>query len=61
MSRAQETGKIILDQLTTRDGVSVKHDALLEEGAPIPPEPKVGHWRPEPAVIKKLFFSWTVS
>lgn len=50
MTRAQETGKLILEQLSARETISVKNDTLLEEGAPIPPEPKVGHWRPEPAV-----------
>jgi serine/threonine-protein phosphatase PGAM5 len=50
MTRAQETGKIILEQLPQRKDIKVSHDSLIEEGAPIPPEPKVGHWRPEPAV-----------
>lgn len=52
MTRAQETGKIILDQLPkdVLKLVEVKHDSMIEEGAPIPPEPKVGHWRPEPQV-----------
>lgn len=64
MTRAQETGKIILDQLPQRGKIDVEHDSLIEEGAPIPPEPKVGHWRPEPAVRhlkfhklrKRIFF-----
>jgi serine/threonine-protein phosphatase PGAM5 len=50
MARAQETGKIILDQLPQKEQISIQNDSLIEEGAPIPPEPKVGHWRPEPAV-----------
>lgn len=50
MTRAQETGKIILEQLSQRDMFLIENDSLLEEGAPIPPEPKVGHWRPEPSV-----------
>lgn len=54
MTRAQETGKIILEQLPQRETVKVKHDSLIEEGAPIPPEPKVGHWRPEPAVSASI-------
>ncbi|XP_058445961.1 serine/threonine-protein phosphatase Pgam5, mitochondrial isoform X1 [Malaya genurostris] len=44
MTRAQETAKIIslsLPELKMHD------DVMLEEGAPIPPEPPVGHWRPE--------------
>lgn len=50
MTRAQETGKIILSQLDDIKGIEIKNDSLIEEGAPIPPEPKVGHWRPQPAV-----------
>lgn len=50
MTRAQETGKLILDQLPIKESVEVRHDSLIEEGAPIPPEPKVGHWRPEASV-----------
>lgn len=44
MTRAQETGKIISGSLPE---VPVEHCSLLEEGAPIPPEPPLGHWRPE--------------
>lgn len=44
MARAQETGKIISHSLAE---VPVEHCSLLEEGAPIPPEPPIGHWRPE--------------
>lgn len=44
MTRAQETGKIISQSLPD---VPVEHCSLLEEGAPIPPEPPIGHWRPE--------------
>lgn len=50
MSRAQETGKLILDQLPIKQSVEIRNDSLIEEGAPIPPEPKVGHWRPEASV-----------
>ncbi|XP_041971852.1 serine/threonine-protein phosphatase Pgam5, mitochondrial-like isoform X2 [Aricia agestis] len=46
MTRAQETGDIILKHLP--ETVDVKHCQLIEEGAPVPPEPPVGHWRPEP-------------
>lgn len=54
MTRAQETAKLIakfLDPtLATRDC------SLIEEGAPVPPEPPVGHWRPEPHVrIRSTF------
>ncbi|XP_046738393.1 serine/threonine-protein phosphatase PGAM5, mitochondrial-like isoform X2 [Diprion similis] len=48
MSRAQETSKIIEKNFPE---VPTKDDSLLEEGAPIPPEPPVGHWKPE-----KYFF-----
>lgn len=37
MARAQETGKIILEQLPKSEILSIQHDKLLEEGAPIPP------------------------
>jgi serine/threonine-protein phosphatase PGAM5 len=47
MTRAQETGKIILSQLEDVDKLKIVNDSLIEEGAPIPPEPKVGHWRPQ--------------
>lgn len=49
MSRAQETSKIIEKNLPH---VPTKDDSLLEEGAPIPPEPPVGHWKPEKFVTK---------
>ncbi|XP_070572994.1 serine/threonine-protein phosphatase PGAM5, mitochondrial-like isoform X1 [Ptychodera flava] len=44
MQRAQETGQIICSHLPE---VPVKHCSLIQEGAPIPPEPPVGHWKPE--------------
>ncbi|XP_065091422.1 serine/threonine-protein phosphatase Pgam5, mitochondrial isoform X2 [Ochlerotatus camptorhynchus] len=44
MTRAQETAKIMSISLPE---LKLYDDALLEEGAPIPPEPPVGHWRPE--------------
>lgn len=43
--RAIETANIIRTHLPQDLPVSV--DPLLAEGAPIPPEPPVGHWRPE--------------
>lgn len=46
MTRAQETAGIINKCLN----VKVESCPLLEEGAPIPPEPPVGHWRPEDSV-----------
>ncbi|KAJ8711124.1 hypothetical protein PYW07_008366 [Mythimna separata] len=50
MTRAQETGSIIAKHLDKN--IEIKNCQLIEEGAPIPPEPPVGHWRPEP----KQFF-----
>ncbi|XP_063929716.1 serine/threonine-protein phosphatase Pgam5, mitochondrial isoform X2 [Zophobas morio] len=44
MSRAQETGSIIS---TCLPQVPVNSCDLLVEGAPIPPEPPVGHWKQE--------------
>ncbi|XP_050302247.1 serine/threonine-protein phosphatase Pgam5, mitochondrial-like isoform X2 [Anthonomus grandis grandis] len=44
MTRAQETGSIISQFLPN---VSVTHCDLLREGAPIPPEPPLGNYRPE--------------
>ncbi|XP_046964040.1 serine/threonine-protein phosphatase Pgam5, mitochondrial isoform X2 [Vanessa cardui] len=46
MTRAQETAMIIAKHLPK--DLEVKDCQLIEEGAPIPPEPPVGHWRPEP-------------
>ncbi|XP_053617261.1 serine/threonine-protein phosphatase Pgam5, mitochondrial isoform X2 [Plodia interpunctella] len=46
MTRAQETAAIIAKHLDKN--LEIKDCQLLEEGAPIPPEPPVGHWRPEP-------------
>jgi serine/threonine-protein phosphatase PGAM5 len=60
MTRAQETGKIILEQLPIKEKISIKNCSLIEEGAPIPPEPKVGHWRPEPAVSNKNISSLSI-
>ncbi|GAB0098506.1 Serine/threonine-protein phosphatase Pgam5, mitochondrial [Sergentomyia squamirostris] len=44
MLRAQETGSIISESLPK---IPVESCSLLEEGAPIPPEPPIGHWKPE--------------
>ncbi|XP_055373220.1 serine/threonine-protein phosphatase Pgam5, mitochondrial isoform X2 [Condylostylus longicornis] len=44
MTRAQETAQIVTKAL----GVPITdHCNLIREGAPIPPEPPVGHWKPE--------------
>ncbi|CAB3222106.1 unnamed protein product [Arctia plantaginis] len=45
MTRAQETAEIIAQHL--RNDLPVRDCQLIEEGAPIPPEPPVGHWKPE--------------
>ncbi|XP_013184215.2 serine/threonine-protein phosphatase Pgam5, mitochondrial isoform X2 [Amyelois transitella] len=45
MTRAQETAAIIAKHLDKN--IEVKDCQLIEEGAPVPPEPPVGHWRPE--------------
>lgn len=47
MTRAQETGKIILEQLPSSKTLAIAHEPLIEEGAPIAPEPKMGGFRPE--------------
>ncbi|XP_076249128.1 serine/threonine-protein phosphatase Pgam5, mitochondrial [Calliopsis andreniformis] len=44
MTRAQETAKIIQESLKN---VAVQDDPFLTEGAPIPPEPPIGHWKSE--------------
>ncbi|TDG41421.1 hypothetical protein AWZ03_012159 [Drosophila navojoa] len=46
MVRAQETAEIILDEIDF-DKTKVKSCSYLREGAPIPPQPPVGHWKPE--------------
>lgn len=48
MTRAQETASIIAKHLSK--DLEIKDCQLIEEGAPIPPEPPVGHWAPEPRV-----------
>ncbi|KAJ4426641.1 hypothetical protein ANN_26439, partial [Periplaneta americana] len=45
MKRANETAEIILNTLPN---IPVSDCCLLEEGAPVPPEPPVGNWKPEP-------------
>lgn len=46
MTRAQETGSIIQTVLTEVPESRIKSCSFLEEGAPIPPDPPVGHWKP---------------
>lgn len=53
MTRAQETGKIISTHITN---VPIENCSLIEEGAPIAPQPPIGHWHPEPHVsIRRKF------
>ncbi|XP_026472460.1 serine/threonine-protein phosphatase Pgam5, mitochondrial-like isoform X2 [Ctenocephalides felis] len=47
LTRAQQTGHLILEAMTESKPMLVEHCPLLVEGAPIPPEPAIGHWRPE--------------
>lgn len=47
MTRAQETGKIISTCITN---IPIENCSLIEEGAPIAPQPPIGHWNPEPYV-----------
>ncbi len=42
MSRAKETAQLILKHLPS--DLPVEETECLAEGAPIPPEPPVGHW-----------------
>ncbi|XP_013404680.1 serine/threonine-protein phosphatase PGAM5, mitochondrial isoform X3 [Lingula anatina] len=45
MARATETGKIV--QKFLPPDIPVNTCSFIREGAPIQPEPPVGHWRPE--------------
>ena len=51
MSRAYETGKIILKQLP-ESNINFREDSMLVEGAPIQPKPAIDgdYWHPEPYV-----------
>lgn len=53
MTRAQETGKIISTHIAN---IPIENCSLIEEGAPIAPQPPIGHWTPEPSV--NIPFSW---
>lgn len=60
MQRAQETGKIIAQKVG--DAIpTVDHCSLIEEGAPIAPEPPIGHWRPEPSVCAHMCIASSIS
>jgi serine/threonine-protein phosphatase PGAM5 len=47
MKRAIETSELILKELQPLNELEIQESDLLREGAPIPPEPPVGRWRPE--------------
>ena len=49
MTRAKETNDIILKEIGYSPD-KVQYCDFLREGAPIPPQPPVGHWRPEKSV-----------
>lgn len=49
MTRAQETAEIIFKEIDF-DPKTVKHCPYIREGAPIPPQPPIGHWKPEECV-----------
>ncbi|XP_023035000.1 serine/threonine-protein phosphatase Pgam5, mitochondrial isoform X2 [Drosophila willistoni] len=51
MVRAQETADIILNEIDY-DKAKVTNCAYLREGAPIPPQPPVGHWKPEASFFR---------
>ncbi|KAL0266994.1 UNVERIFIED_CONTAM: hypothetical protein PYX00_009384 [Menopon gallinae] len=71
MTRAQETAEIILNCLKDITIPEIKNCNLLEEGAPIPPDPPIKHWRPEvhffrdgariEAAFRKYFYRADVS
>lgn len=54
MTRAQETGKIISTHIAN---LPIENCPLIEEGAPIAPQPAIGHWHPEPHVSVVVNFS----
>jgi serine/threonine-protein phosphatase PGAM5 len=54
MTRAKETADIILSQLPEARKLQLKIDSMLEEGAPIGPEPKIGSWKPMEYVSEEV-------
>lgn len=54
MTRAQETGKIISSHIAN---IPIENCSLIEEGAPIAPQPPIGHWCPEPSVSLPIFMT----
>ena len=53
MTRARETADIIAPHLP--EDIPRESCDLLREGAPIPPEPPIGHWRPNVNVSTATF------
>uniref|UniRef100_A0A1B0C742 Serine/threonine-protein phosphatase PGAM5, mitochondrial n=1 Tax=Glossina palpalis gambiensis TaxID=67801 RepID=A0A1B0C742_9MUSC len=51
MTRAQETADIILKEIDF-DPERLVNCSYIREGAPIPPQPPVGHWRPPKAFFR---------
>ena len=57
MTRAQQTGKIIMDCLPKTLDPKIEDDPLLEEGIPYPFTPDIlDHWKPSPSVNLKFNF-----
>lgn len=61
MTRAKESAKIIIDQLRNANeaasdpaavSMAISVDKLLEEGAPLPPEPPLDFWQPNAAQFR---------
>jgi len=61
MTRAKESASIIVDQLrdcppqeesSDYSSLSISVDQLLEEGAPLPPEPPMDFWQPNAAQFR---------
>lgn len=52
MTRAQETAQLINKYIPD---LEITYDSNLCEGAPIPPEPKSGRYRPEAKVTERIY------
>jgi serine/threonine-protein phosphatase PGAM5 len=59
MTRAIETAESICKHLPK--DIPSESCPLLHEGAPVPPEPPVGHWRPEQHVSNFLVTVFTLN
>ncbi|CAO1415895.1 unnamed protein product [Diamesa hyperborea] len=53
MTRAQQTGKIIMDCLPKSLDLKIENDPLLEEGIPYPFTPELDHWKLNPSNLFK--------